>query len=415
MMLAEVRESATSSKAKWVLLAVLSSITVINYVDRQTVSILYPVMNSDLHFPQETYAELVTLFLIFYTAMYTVGGWFVDRVGAKVGLTVALTWWSAAMPLAALVSTPFWLKVFRVMLALGQPIVFSAGIKTCAEFFPAQRRAMATGIFSAGSGVGALVATPVLATITLHAGWRIAMAVPGLIGFLLVPVWIFFYGRTPRQTDVHGRLAGKVEWAEILRHRTTWALVVSRAVGDPLWYFCFFWIPIYLQQARHVPLQQMALFGWMPFLFADLGCILGGSFSDMLIRRGGNPRNSRMRVLISMAALAPLGVFIGFVPSLWIAILLMGLLAFISQSWTTNIAALATDIFPRSIVGAIAGMLGTAGGLGAAAFSQGIGKIVHSFGFSPVFVLAAVLMPIAVTILAVLLTRQDAIEVAHQE
>ncbi len=360
---------AGTSRAKWILLVALSSITVINYIDRQTVSILYPAMTKELHFPQQTYTALVTLFLIAYTAMYTVGGWLVDKIGAKMGLAIALVWWSAAMPLASMVNTAFWLEIYRVMLALGQPIVFSAGIKACAELFPPQQRALATGVFSAGSGIGALLATPILASITLHAGWRIAMAVPGLVGFLLVPVWIVSYNATPRQpSEMPSGNANSGGWADVLRKRSAWALILSRAVGDPLWYFCFFWIPIYLQQARHLDLKQIALFGWLPFLFADLGCVLGGSLSDALIRRGVEAKRSRLLVLISIACAAPLGALIGFTPSLWEAILLMGLLAFISQCWTTNVAALATDIFPPSSVGMVAGMLGTAGGLGAAVF-----------------------------------------------
>jgi ACS family hexuronate transporter-like MFS transporter len=396
----------SGSKSRWVLLAVLSLITIINYIDRQTVSILYPAMTKELHFPEQTFAMLVTLFLIAYTAMYAVGGWLVDRIGARNGLALALAWWSTATALTSLVHTTSWLEVYRVMLALGQPIVFSAGVKACAEFFPPQERAMATGIFSAGSGVGALVATPILAAITLRAGWRVAIAAPGLLGFLLVPAWTLAYNCTMRQPGALGEEVATRGWCEILRQRSAWALVLPRAIGDPLWYFCLFWIPVYLQQARHLDLKQLALFGWMPFLFADLGSIVGGSISDALIPRVGAPVRARIIVLLCIGAVAPLGALIGFVPSLWVSILLMGLVAFVSQCWTITTAALATDIFPISEVGTITGMMGTAGGVGAVAFSQITGATAHFFGFALAFVSAALLMPVAVLLLVLLLRVQ---------
>lgn len=384
---------------RWVLLAVLSCITIINYVDRQALSILYTAIGRDIYLPEQTYALLVTLFLIAYTAMYTIGGWFVDRFGTRNGLAIALTWWSAATMLTGSARTAMWIEIFRVMLAIGQPIVFSAGVKACAEFFPSRQRALATGIFSAGSGIGALAASPALAGIALHAGWRWAMIVPGFTGTLLVPLWLWAYTRTIKLPSSETDTVAKQSWSALVRRRLTWALIIPRAFGDPLWYFCFFWIPIYLLQGRHLGLRELAFLGWMPFMFADLGSVLGGSLSDWLIRRGRAPVNARLAVIICGAAIAPLGALIGVISSLWIAILLMGLIAFVSQCWTITTAALATDMFPRSDLGMIAGMMGTAGGIGAAIFSQTIGTVIRNRGFATAFVLAAALMPTAALLL----------------
>jgi ACS family hexuronate transporter-like MFS transporter len=401
-----------SDRTKWILLAVLSCITIINYIDRQTVSILYSSMTKELHFPEQTYTTLVTLFLIAYTAMYAIGGWLVDCIGAKNGLALALAWWSVATALTGLVHSAGSLEACRIMLAIGQPIVFSAGVKACAEFFPSHQRATATGIFSAGSGIGALISTPVLAAMALHWGWRLAMIVPALLGLLLLPLWLVTYNRTTRRPDAHVMQTSKIGWGDLIRQRSTWALILPRAIGDPLWYFCLFWIPEYLQRARHLDLKQIALFGWLPFLFADLGSILGGSISDRLIRRGVGKVRSRIIVLLSIAALAPLGSLVGFIPSLGMAIALMGLVAFVSQCWTTTTTALATDIFPESSVGAIVGMMGTAGGIGGAAFAQVTGSTVHHLGFAPTFVFAALLIPIGVFLLKALLRWQCDIEQA---
>ncbi len=398
-----MQTAVSHSRFRWVLLGMLSCVTILNFIDRQAVSILYPAITKDLHLPDQTYTRLVTLFLIAYTAMYAIGGWLVDWIGARNGLALALAWWSAATVLTALVHGAFWLEVLRIMLAVGQPLVFSAGVKACAEFFPTQQRALATGIFSAGSGVGALLATPLLSVIAIHVGWRLAMATPGIVGFILAPAWIWAYNLSPKLAVTPGEAVARAGWHQLIRQRKTWALVFSRAIGDPLGYFCFFWIPIYLEQARHLDLKQIALVGWIPFLFADLGSVAGGGLSDALIRRGQQPPRARILVLVGCAGAAPLGAWIGFVNSLWVAILLMGLIAFISQCWTTTTAVLATDIFPQSSVGRITGMTGTAGGLGATVFSQLSGKTLHSFGFAPVFASAALLVPAALILLVLML------------
>jgi ACS family hexuronate transporter-like MFS transporter len=395
-----------NDRTRWVLLAVLSSITIVNYVDRQTLSILYVAMNRELHLPDTTYAQAVTLFLIAYTVMYTVGGWLVDRLGARWSLALALAWWSVATALTSLVHTPYGLYGCRIMMALAQPIVFSAGVKACAEFFPTQQRALATGIFSAGSGVGALIATPLLATATLHWGWRITITLTAAAGLVLVPLWLVTYAKTTRQAAPPSATTAAVSWYAMLRQRRVWAIVLPRAIGDPLWYFCLFWMPQYLEQSRHLTLQQVALFGWLPFLFADAGSILGGSLSDTLIRRGVAPVRSRLIILLCAALMAPAGILIGFAPTVAVAIALMGVIAFASQCWATTTTALATDLFPRSSVGAIVGMMGTAGGIGGAVFAQVTGATVRNFGFTPAFAMAALLVPAGFLLLIGLLRGQ---------
>ena len=183
-------------------------------------------------------------------------------------------------------------------------------------------------------------------------------------------------------------------------------MILPRTIGDPVWYFCFFWIPIYLQEDRHLGLRELAIVGWMPFLAADLGSVFGGSLSDALVRRGRNPVKARLTVIALSAALAPLGALIGLVPSLWLALALMGLVAFISQCWTVSTSALAADVFPSVEVGTIAGMMGTAGSLGAAVFSQYAGTAIRAVGFGPTFVWVSLLMPVAALLLLLLMRRK---------
>ena len=390
---------------RWLVLAVLTCITILNYIDRQAVTILFQPMSAELHLPEGAYATLVTIFLYAYTGMYAVGGWLVDRLGARNGLALALAWWSLATAATAATKGKVSLEWTRLFLAVAQPLVFPAGVKMCAELFPASERAMATGIFSAGSGVGALIAAPLLAGTALQIGWRNAMLLPAVAGLLLVPCWMAVYREKP-QMRAAAKVSAIATWGRLLRERSAWALILPRSIGDSLWYFCFFWIPTFLSQSRHLDLKSLAMFGWIPFLFADIGSILGGSLSDALVRRGITPVRARLGVLIAFGIITPLGGFIGAASSLWLVILLLGLLAFASQCWSTNTVALAADLTPTEQVGSLVGLMGTAGGLGGALFSQITGSALRHAGFGITFVFAGLLLPVAISLLLALLPAE---------
>jgi MFS transporter, ACS family, hexuronate transporter len=390
---------------RWFILALLFLATAINYVDRQTLSILAPTLRAEFHLTEIDYSRVVGAFLLSYTVMYAVSGRIIDKVGVRLGMAASILWWSIATMATALARGGLSLASLRFGLGVGEPGVYPAGLRAMAEWFPERERAMAAGIFSSGSAVGALIAPPLIAFLALRFGWRYAFLLPGTIGLLWLPVWLLVY-RTPQANQ-----SGKSEvcgppsrsWLDLIRDRKVLAVVLPRFASDPVWYFYLFWLPDYLQRSRHFTLAKVGLYGWIPFLFADLGNVLGGVASDWLVRRGRTPPRARILVLVAGACLGPLGAFVGLVDNVAVAIAITCMVAFLSQSWSTNIGTLALDTLPLSETSSVIGLMGTAGSLGGILFSQALGIVIEHFGYSAAFIFSSALQPIAAVVLLVLL------------
>src|SRR5262245_61726329 len=279
--------TAYAHHTRWFILGLLFLATVINFIDRQTLSILAPTLRRDLSLSESDYANVVTAFLISYTVMYSMAGRLLDRFGVRWGLAACVGWWSLATMLTARAANAFSLASFRFLLGVGEPGIFPGGVKVCGEWFPQRLRAFAIGFFSSGSAVGALLAPPLIAWITLRYGWRMAFLLLGAIGLLWIPLWLLVY--QPNRVKIK-ETAETVEssrpWGQLLRERRVWALVLPRLVSDPVWYLYLFWLPDYLQRVRGLSLKEIGLYGWMPLLFAYFGARGGGALSDWLIRRG---------------------------------------------------------------------------------------------------------------------------------
>ena len=256
------------------------------------------------------------------------------------------------------------------------------------------------GIFSAGSAMGAIVAPPAIAWITLQFGWRYAFLIPGLLGLIWLPVWWATYRPLASHREPE---SSSQPWSVLLRQRTVWGLVLSRLFSDPVWYFYLFWLPDYLQRERHLSLAQVGFYGWIPFLFADLGSLAGGFLSDFLIGRGIAPARARMVVLAGVACMAPIGALAGVAPSAAGAIAATCLVAFLTQCWSTNTATLVSDVLPDVARGSAMGLMGTAGSLAGACFAQVLGFVIGRFGYPAAFGLAAVLHPCAIAVLVLML------------
>lgn len=400
-------------KVRWMIVALLFVATVINYVDRQTLSVLSPILRKEFNLSESDYSNIVSAFLFSYLIMYTVSGRLIDRFGVRIGAAACVAWWSIASMLTALARGPFSLAGFRFLLGVGEPGIFPAGLKACGEWFPKSMRALPTGIFSSGVSIGAIIATPLIAWITLQFGWRWAFIIPGAIGLLWIPLWWWVY-RSPANhpavtpadlatLDLATSSDQPKSWRDLLRQRKVWGLVLPRLASDPVWYFYLFWLPDYFQRIRHLSLAEIAIYGWIPFLFADLGNVLGGAISDWLIRRGWTAARARCAVLIGVGMLAPFGACVGFVESTAGAIAITCLITFLCQAWSTNIATLAADLSDRSETGTVMGMMGSAGGVGGIVFAQVLGLAIAAFGYSSAFIFAAILHPLAAITLCLLL------------
>lgn len=386
----------------WLIVALLCAATTINYIDRQTLSILSPLLRKEFHLTEQDYANIVTAFLVPYTIMYALGGRLMDGLGVRLGLSLALGWWSLATMLTAWARSAFSLGAFRFLLGIGEPCVYPAGVKVCGEWFPPHRRGIATGIFSSGSTIGAILAPPLIAWITLKLGWQYAFLIPGALGLLWLPLWWMTYrpkAAPDNQSPAHP------QWRDLVRQPKVWGLILPRFFSDPVWYFYIFWLPDYLQRERHLSLAEIGFYGWIPFLFADMGHLGGGALSDWLVRRGVHAPRARLLVLTGVGILAPLGALVGIVPSAATAIAVTCFVAMLTQAWSTNTAALCADLMPHESTATVFGMMGMAGSLAGACFAQILGLVIQQFGYPAAFVLAALLHPIAAVILRLLLRK----------
>lgn len=398
-------------RRRWVILALLFCATTMNYIDRQSLSVLAPILRRELHLTDVSYATIVTAFLIPYAVMYSLGGRLMDRWGARLGLALSFCWWSIATSCTGLARGPFSLGSLRALLGFAEPCVYPAGLKACTEFFQPAQRAMAMGIFSSGSAIGAVVAPPLVAWCTLRWGWQIAFLLIGLLALCWLPIWLLVYPPHPhraglfqaelRSGDSRFALLGR----RFFRERAVWALILPRLFSDPVWYFYLFWLPDYLQRFRHLQLQDIALYGWLPFLFADFGNITGGVVSDKLIRRGWSQVRARLTVLVCVACIAPIGALVGWMPTIVAALVVICVVTFLTQCWTTNMSALAADLMPFSALGSVTGMAGTAGSIGGVLFAQLIGLIITFLGYKAAFAAAASLYPLGLISLLMLLKR----------
>jgi len=382
------------AKGRWWPIGLLFCATVLNYVDRQTLSVLATTLRRELNLSDADYSNAVSAFLLSYGVMYAVGGRWVDRVGVRIGVTACIVWWSVAGMLTGLASGAVSLALSRFLLGIGEPIIYPAGLKASAELFASKGRALAMGVVSSGSSVGAILAPPVVAFLALHYGWRSAFLLPGALGLVLAAVWFrVFRFSTPAAK------APLLPWRQLIRQRAVWSVVAPRLFSDPVWYFYLFWLPDYLQRVRGLSLAEIGMYAWIPFVAADIGAVGGGALSDFLIRRGWAPQVARRRVLYAVASLAPFGALAVTVESTAAAILLMSVSACVTQVWSVNIATLGAEVLTPAESATILGMMGSAGSLSGALIAQVLAVLIAAWGYPAAFALAAVLHPMAAVLL----------------
>jgi ACS family hexuronate transporter-like MFS transporter len=383
---------------RWWIAGLVFLSTVINYVDRQTLSILAPQITRNLHVGERQYAFIVQEFLIAYTVMYLVSGVIIDRWGVKKSFAAATTWWSIAEVLHIFARNTFQLGVCRLLLGIGESANFIAAGKISAEWYPPKDRGTMNGIVQAAAVIGAVVTAPVALWLMFRWNWRIAFVVPGIAGLLWVAVWLWLYD-TPEQsthiTEEERRLlAGSVpaakqslviRYVDLLKFRTTIGLLVARIFSDPVWWFYLFWLPKYLTEGRALSMKQMGYMVWIPYLTSDIGSILGGWASGALIARGWDVLRARRFIMLLSVAMMPLGILAGFVASAWVAVAIISFVLMAHMSWKTNLATLSVDLYPRPVVGRIAGIVATGSGAGGALFTFFAGILIERWSYKPLF------------------------------
>jgi ACS family hexuronate transporter-like MFS transporter len=390
--------SREEQRLRWFIVAWITVSTILNLIDRQTLSILAPVFEREFGLTNRGYANIVNAFLVSYTVMYTVAGRLVDRVGEKIGLTACILWWSIATMLHAAARGAWSLGCFRFLLGVGEPGNYPAALRVCTTWFARHERGLPIAIFSSGSSVGSLLAVPLITFLTLHFGWRSAFFVPGFLGVIWVLVWARLY-RMPGSSSLFSELPGDPDpvpkagrpapesMRDLLRDPNVRAIILARFVSDPVWVFCLYWTPKYLANSWGYDLSRIGLYGWIPFLFGGAGGVLGGMASDTLIRAGESPARARKLVLYLAGGAAPLVMMTGFVRSEGVALALIALTAFICYVWFIDTAALISDAFPERVVGSVLGLVGTAGSLGGIGLNWLAGILLDRFhNYAPVFI-----------------------------
>lgn len=390
---------------RWVILAMLFLATVLNYVDRQALSILASYVQRDLDISDTSYAHIVQAFLIAYTFAYLIAGWLTDRLGVKLALALFLGWWSLANMATGFVRSAFELGFVRAMLGVGEPGVYTAGPKAVQAHFPPEERGLAFGTFTAGAMVGATLAPPLIGGIALTMGWRAAFVVSGAAGFLWLIAWLFLY-REARDENAVVTPRERVRWRTIAQDKRVWGLAASRMLSDPVWYFYLFWFPKYLTDARGLDLLAVAKLAWIVYLAADLGSIGGGWFSGQLVRRGMAAPRARLVTMGMAACLSPIGALIAFQPGIEATLALGAVVAFAHLVLQINISTLIIDIYPKAMVATVFGVIAAGSGLGGILSTQIVGQFASAGGYGSIFLMMATLHPLSCAV-AWVATRRD--------
>jgi ACS family hexuronate transporter-like MFS transporter len=409
------------SHLRWYICGLLFLASTINYIDRQTVAVLKPLLQDRLHWSESDYGWIVFAFQVAYAIMMTVSGRVMDWLGTRLGYALAMVWWSLAAMAHALARGALSFGVARFFLGAGEAGNFPAAIKAVAEWFPKRERALATGIFNAGTNVGAVLAPPIVVWLTLRWGWQEAFIFTGSLGFIWLIIWLAIY-RLPHQhrwitkqelqhiqtaEPGGGEETGpKIPWRKILGYRQAWGFIVAKLMTDPIWWFYIFWLPSYLKQGRGFTLKEIGYFAWIPFLAADVGSVAGGWLSGFFIKRGWPLSRARKTAMAICAFCMPAGIAAVFAPKAWMALALISVATSAHQGWSANVFTLASDMFPRKDVGSVVGLGGTGGAVGGMILSVVAGytlQFTHSY--VPLFIIAGVMHPLAIGLVHLLIPK----------
>jgi MFS transporter, ACS family, hexuronate transporter len=428
---------------RWVICGLLFLAATINYIDRQVIGILKSTLQAQFGWSEIDYSDIVFAFQLAYAIGFIFAGRLMDRVGTKIGFSLALTVWSLAAvahagattfgPAAAVVLGAIGLNysasvagfiAARFALGIGESGNFPAAIKTVAEWFPRSERALATGLFNAGTNIGAIVTPLVVPFITIRYGWQTAFVATGIIGFAWLALWWSLYERPER----HPRLAAperayiatdppdpvvRVAWRTLLPHRQTWTVATAKFMTDPIWWVYLFWIPDFFSRKFGLSLLELGPPVIVVYLVSDVGSVFGGWLSSRLITRGWSVNAARKTaMLVCASAVVPI-VFASRVESMWTAVALISIAAAAHQGWSANVYTLASDMFPRQAVGSVIGFAGMSGAVGGMLIAKITGYILQTTGsYLPIFVIAGTTYLVTLAVVHALSPRLEPVRLS---
>ncbi|HEY7090692.1 MAG TPA: MFS transporter [Tepidisphaeraceae bacterium] len=410
---------------RWAICALLFFATTINYVDRSVLNVIAADVQKIVGWTDTQYGDINAAFSFAYAIGFLLFGWIIDRVGVKIGYALSLLAWSIAAAGHALANTPLGFGVARFSLGLGEAGNFPAAIKTVAEWFPRRERALATGIFNAGSNVGAFLAPVVAPILFLRYGWHSVFIVTGVVGM----IWVFFWIPLYHPPETHPKISQqeldyihsepiekprKVRWLHLLPHRQTWAFAVGKFLTDPIWWFYLFWSGKFVSDQFHVDIKHIGPPLIIIYLLADIGSVAGGWLSSSMLKRGFQPNAARKVAMIVCAGFILPVIYAPLTSNLWVAVILIGVAAAAHQGFSANIFTTTSDMFPKWAVGSVTGFGGMAGAIGGIIMQMASGRIKDATGsYLIMFIIAGTVYLLAILLFHILAPRMDTAEIAQ--
>ena len=406
---------------RWWICGLLFFGSTVNYIDRGTIAILAPHLQTIFHITESDYGWIISAFMWAYAIFMLISGGVIDWLGTRVGYGLAMGWWSLAAMGHALARGVLSFSVARFLLGAGEAGNFPASIKAVAEWFPKRERALATGIFNSGTSIGTVISYPIVGAILLEWGWRAAFVITGLFGVVCLAAWLLLYrlprfhrwlsqeelqiieSREPDETDEPD---SKITWKKLLRYRQAWGFTLAKFMTDPIWWFYIFWLPKYLVQVRGFSIAKLEWFGSIPFLAAILGSVGGGWLSGFLIGRGWSVNASRKTAMAVCAFSMPAGIAAVLSGNIWIALALISVSTSAHSGWSANLFTLASDIFPKRDVASVVGLGGAAGAVGGMIIAPLAGytlQFIHSY--VPLFIICGTMHPLALALMQLIIPR----------
>lgn len=380
---------------RWVVVSLLFFATTINYLDRQVIGLLKPVLEVEFKWTETDYGYIVMAFSAAYALGLLAFGGFIDKIGTKLGYTISLIAWSISAMLHAVVKTTFGFGVVRAALGLGESGNFPAAIKVVAEWFPKKERALATGIFNSGANIGAVVAPVMVPWILGIYGWQTAFLITGAIGFIWLIFWWIFYEIPSKHKKVSAEelahinsdadlsLAAesdsKIRWIQLFGIRQTWTFVIGKFLTDPIWWFFLFWLPSYFSSTFHLDLTKPSLPLIIVYTATSIGSIGGGYLSSYFIKKGWPIFKARKTAMFIFAICVLPIITARYATNIWQAVALISLAAAAHQAWSANIFTTASDMFPKKALSSVVGIGGMAGSVGGILFPFLVGHILEFY------------------------------------
>lgn len=398
---------------RWWIIGLVCLATIINYIDRSALAIMWPDISSDLGMDKNDYALILNVFLVAYAVGQSVSGKMFDKIGTKIGFVVSITLWGLATALHALARGVFTFSFFRILLGLGEAGNWPGAVKSNAEWFPTKERALAQGIFNSGAAMGSIIAPPLIAIVWVAIGWEMTFVLLGILGILWVIPWLIFNKALPSkhswitEEEREYILSGMQQREEdvtkpglsmstILSHRESWAVLASRFFIEPIWWLFVGWMPIYLADVYGFNVKEIGLMAWVPYVGAAVGSLSGGYYSGRLMIKGASVDQARKKTILVGCIIMFFGmaatILFGNTPEKFVGIVAVVLYGF--QFVISNIQTIPSDLFSGKSVGSLAGLGGTVGIFSVIIMNFLVPVITDNYSYTPIFIMIAVFVPL---------------------